>query len=321
MDILSEGKKVFLTEISALQKIQESLDDIFVSIVKKILNCTGKVVFSGMGKPGYIAQKLAATFSSLGIPSFYLHPAEAMHGDLGMVDEKDIVILISHSGESDEIIKILPGLKLLGTFLIGITGNKESTLARNCDIVQVFPAFDEACHLGLAPTSSTTAALCYGDALAVTASIMKGFDRDDFGKRHPAGALGKKLLLRVSDLMAKGEQVPCVMQGTSLIGAIEVISSKGLGCVAVTNENGELSGVFTDGDLRRVVKAHLDIYNVLIDRVMTKKPRYISADKLALDALRYMKDNQINSLPVIEKDGTVVGVITWQLIIRAGIAL
>ena len=244
-----------------------------------------------------------------------------MHGDLGMVDEKDIVILISHSGESDEIIKILPGLKLLGTFLIGITGNKESTLARNCDIVQVFPAFDEACHLGLAPTSSTTAALCYGDALAVTASIMKGFDRDDFGKRHPAGALGKKLLLRVSDLMAKGEQVPCVMQGTSLIAAIEVISSKGLGCVAVTNENGELSGVFTDGDLRRVVKAHLDIYNVLIDRVMTKKPRYISADKLALDALRYMKDNQINSLPVIEKDGTVVGVITWQLIIRAGIAL
>ncbi len=321
MDILSEGKKVFLTEISALQKIQESLDDIFVSIVKKILNCTGKVVFSGMGKPGHIAQKLAATFSSLGIPSFYLHPAEAMHGDLGMVDEKDIVILISHSGESDEIIKILPGLKLLGTFLIGITGNKESTLARNCDIVQVFPAFDEACHLGLAPTSSTTAALCYGDALAVTASIMKGFDRDDFGKRHPAGALGKKLLLRVSDLMAKGEQVPCVMQGTSLIAAIEVISSKGLGCVAVTNENGELSGVFTDGDLRRVVKAHLDIYNVLIDRVMTKKPRYISADKLALDALRYMKDNQINSLPVIEKDGTVVGVITWQLIIRAGIAL
>lgn len=321
MDILSEGKKVFLTEISALQKIQESLDDIFVSIVKKILNCTGKVVFSGMGKPGHIAQKLAATFSSLGIPSFYLHPAEAMHGDLGMVDEKDIVILFSHSGESDEIIKILPGLKLLGTFLIGITGNKESTLARNCDIVQVFPAFDEACHLGLAPTSSTTAALCYGDALAVTASIMKGFDRDDFGKRHPAGALGKKLLLRVSDLMAKGEQVPCVMQGTSLIGAIEVISSKGLGCVAVTNENGELSGVFTDGDLRRVVKAHLDIYNVLIDRVMTKKPRYISADKLALDALRYMKDNQINSLPVIEKDGTVVGVITWQLIIRAGIAL
>lgn len=321
MDILSEGKKVFLTEISALQKIQESLDDIFVSIVKKILNCTGKVVFSGMGKPGHIAQKLAATFSSLGIPSFYLHPAEAMHGDLGMVDEKDIVILISHSGESDEIIKILPGLKLLGTFLIGITGNKESTLARNCDIVQVFPAFDEACHLGLAPTSSTTAALCYGDALAVTASIMKDFDRDDFGKRHPAGALGKKLLLRVSDLMAKGEQVPCVMQGTSLIGAIEVISSKGLGCVAVTNENGELSGVFTDGDLRRVVKAHLDIYNVLIDRVMTKKPRYISADKLALDALRYMKDNQINSLPVIEKDGTVVGVITWQLIIRAGIAL
>lgn len=321
MDILSEGKKVFLTEISALQKIQESLDDIFVSIVKKILNCTGKVVFSGMGKPGHIAQKLAATFSSLGIPSFYLHPAEAMHGDLGMVDEKDIVILISHSGESDEIIKILPGLKLLGTFLIGITGNKESTLARNCDIVQVFPAFDEACHLGLAPTSSTTAALCYGDALAVTASIMKGFDRDDFGKRHPAGALGKKLLLRVSDLMAKGEQVPCVMQGTSLIGAIEVISSKGLGCVAVTNENGELSGVFTDGDLRRVVKAHLDIYNVLIDRVMTKKPRYISADKLALDALLYMKDNQINSLPVIEKDGTVVGVITWQLIIRAGIAL
>lgn len=321
MDILTEGKKVFATEINALEKTEKVLDHVFENIVEEILKCTGKVILSGMGKPGHVAQKLAATFASLGIPSFFLHPAEAMHGDLGMIDEKDVVMLISYSGESDEIIRILPSIKMLGAFLIGITGNENSTLAKNCDIVQVFPQFDEACHLGLAPTSSTTVAMCYGDALAVATSIAKGFTESDFGKRHPAGSLGKKLILRVEDLMAKGDEIPCVVEGTSLIETIEVISSKGLGCVAVTDEQNRLAGFFTDGDLRRIIKMYLDIYNVSIDSVMIQTPKCIDRDILVLEALRYMKDNRINSLPVIGNDKAVLGIITWQMIIRAGIVL
>ncbi len=228
MDILTEAKRVFDAEINALEKTKDSLDDTFVQIFEKIRTCSGKVIFTGMGKPGHIAAKLAATFASLGISAFYLHPAEAMHGDLGMVGEDDIVIAISYSGESDEIVRILPNIRMIGATIIGITGNADSTLAKFSDIFQVLPEFDEACALGLAPTSSTTAVLCYGDALAIATSEVSGFTGSDFGKFHPAGALGKKLILKVDDLMVKGEDIPYVLKNTLLIDAIAIMSKKDL---------------------------------------------------------------------------------------------
>ena len=210
MDVVTEAKRVFNIEIEALTRTRDQLNDTFIAIVELLTRCTGKTAITGVGKSGHIARKIAATLSSLGTPSFYLHPAEAMHGDLGMLSENDVVIAISYSGESDEILKILPGIKLIGAALVAITGNRESTLAHAADFAQVLPCFQEACYLGLAPTSSTTAVLCYGDALAVVASGIYGFKDVDFGKFHPAGALGKKLLLRVDDLMASGEEISLI---------------------------------------------------------------------------------------------------------------
>ena len=206
MDKLAEARRVFDIEIGALEKTKEVLNDTFVQILDLITNCTGKVIVTGMGKPGHIGTKIAATFASLGTPSFFLHPGEAMHGDLGMISANDVVVAISYSGESDEIVHILPNIKMIGATLVGITGNEKSSLAEASDIVQVLPKFNEACYLGLAPTSSTTTVLCYGDALAVVASGIYGFKDVDFGKFHPAGSLGKKLILKVNDLMTKGER-------------------------------------------------------------------------------------------------------------------
>lgn len=321
MDILTEGKRVFDVEIEALEKTKEALDNTFVSILDAVQTCKGKVIFTGMGKPGHIATKLAATFASLGTPSFYLHPAEAMHGDLGMVSEDDVVIAISYSGESDEIVRILPNMRMIGATIIGITGNPNSTLAKFSDILQVLPEFSEACNLGLAPTSSTTAVLCYGDALAVVASEQSGFTESDFGMFHPAGALGKKLVLKVSDLMAKGDEIPFVYENTMLIEAISVMSKKGLGVVSVVDDNHILKGIITDGDLRRIIEKRIDLYSVMVSDVMVKNPKNYKPDKLAVDALRYIKENSINNLPVVDDNKILCGTITWQMIIRAGIVI
>lgn len=321
MDILTEGKRVFDVEIEALEKTKEALDNTFVSILDAVQTCKGKVIFTGMGKPGHIATKLAATFASLGTPSFYLHPAEAMHGDLGMVSEDDVVIAISYSGESDEIVRILPNMRMIGATIIGITGNPNSTLAKFSDILQALPEFSEACNLGLAPTSSTTAVLCYGDALAVVASEQSGFTESDFGMFHPAGALGKKLVLKVSDLMAKGDEIPFVYENTMLIEAISVMSKKGLGVVSVVDDNHILKGIITDGDLRRIIEKRVDLYSVMVSDVMVKNPKNYKPDKLAVDALRYIKENSINNLPVVDDNDILCGTITWQMIIRAGIVI
>lgn len=321
MDILTEGKRVFDVEIEALEKTKEALDNTFVNILDAVQTCKGKVIFTGMGKPGHIATKLAATFASLGTPSFYLHPAEAMHGDLGMVSEDDVVIAISYSGESDEIVRILPNMRMIGATIIGITGNPNSTLAKFSDILQVLPEFSEACNLGLAPTSSTTAVLCYGDALAVVASEQSGFTESDFGMFHPAGALGKKLVLKVSDLMAKGDEIPFVYENTMLIEAISVMSKKGLGVVSVVDDNHILKGIITDGDLRRIIETRVDLYSVMVSDVMVKNPKNYKPDKLAVDALRYIKENSINNLPVVDDNNILCGTITWQMIIRAGIVI
>ncbi len=319
MDKLEEGKRVFDIEIEALQKTRDALDHTFVQILDLVTGCKGKVVVTGMGKPGHIATKLAATFASLGTPSFYLHPGEAMHGDLGMVSENDIVIAISYSGESDEIVKILPNIKMIGATLVGITGNAASTLAQVSDIVQVLPEFNEACYLGLAPTSSTTSVLCYGDALAVVASGVYGFKNADFGKFHPAGSLGKKLVLKVEDLMTKGTDNAIVHVNVLLKEAVVELSKKGLGMVSVVDDEDNLQGVITDGDLRRQLEKGVDIYSLMVEDVMTKKDiTTVGGKRLAVEALNILKKRNISCMPVL--DGKkVIGTIRLQDIIGVGI--
>lgn len=321
MNSIDEARRVFDIEISALQKTRDALDDTFSLILNTITDCKGKVIVTGMGKPGHIATKLAATFSSLGTPSFCLHPAEAMHGDLGMISSDDVVLAISYSGESDEIVRIIPNIKLIGAKLIALTANKNSTLAQHSDIVQVLPKFDEACYLGLAPTSSTTAELCYGDALAVVASGIYGFQKSDFGKFHPAGALGKRLILTVDNLMAKGADIPQILEGSLLMDAISEMTKKALGLVTIVDKKKNIAGLITDGDLRRSIQKHIDIYTVKVDEIMNPTPKTIENSKLAVDALKYMKLNSLNNLLVTDGSPKLAGVITLQRIIKAGIVL
>lgn len=321
MDRLSEAKRVFDVEIDALNKTRDALDKTFLKILDLVTDCKGKVIITGMGKPGHIGAKIAATFASLGTSSFFLHPGEAMHGDLGMISQEDIVIAISYSGESNEIVRILPNIKMIGAILVGITGNSKSTLAQMADIVQVFPQFSEACHLGLAPTSSTTATLCFGDALAVVASEVYGFNDIDFGKYHPAGSLGKKLILKVDDLMAKGIDNPTVHESVSLKEAIVELSKKGLGIVSIVDDIGRLIGVITDGDLRRHLEKGVNIYELSVDKVMTRKPITIESGKMAVEALRELKERNISGMPVIINDCIVVGTIRLQDIVKAGIVI
>lgn len=318
MDRLVEGKRVFDVEIEALKKTRDALGETYLQILDLIVNCKGKVIFTGMGKPGHIAAKLAATFASLGTPSFRLHPAEAMHGDLGMISANDIVIAISFSGESDEIVRILPSIKMIGATLVGLTGNPDSTLAKASDVVQVLPKFEEACYLGLAPTSSTTAALCYGDSLAVVASGIYGFKDSDFGKFHPAGSLGKKLILKVGDLMTAGEKNAKVKLHVSLKDAIIELSKKGLGAVSVVDDDDRLFGIITDGDLRRQLEKNVDVYSLKVDDIMCSAPITIHKDEFAVDALKIMKQNNISCLLVTE-EGKAIGTIRLQDIIGVGI--
>lgn len=319
MDKLSEARNVFDTEIKALKIVKESLNVKFLEAVEILTNCTGKVVITGMGKSGHVARKIAATMSSLGTPSFFLHPAEAMHGDLGMVSNKDIVIAISYSGESDEIISILPNLKMIGTKLISITGNVNSTLAQYSDISLVLPKFNEACHLGLAPTSSTTAVMALGDALAVVASEVNAFKSKDFGILHPAGTLGKKLLLKVSDLAQTGKDNAVILIHQTLKEAIVELSQKGLGMVTVIDAFGNMKGVITDGDLRRLLEREVDVYNLTVTEVMTLNPISIVENEMAVEALKILKEKNISCLPVLSASGTVVGTIRLQTILHAGI--
>ena len=320
MDKLLEAKKIFDIEITALEKTRDSLDNTFLQILDLVVNCKGKVIVTGMGKPGHIAGKIAATFSSLGTPSFKLHPAEAMHGDLGMISGNDVVVAISFSGESDEIVRILPNIKIIGAALVGITGNPNSTLAKASDIVQVLPPIKEACYLGLAPTSSTTAVLCYGDALAVVASEIYGFKDADFGKFHPAGALGKKLFMTVKDVMINAEDTAVVGKGSSLSEAIVAMSKRGLSIVTEV-ENRKINGILTDGDLRRLLENNADIYSLQFDQVMTRNPVVINEHVMAVDALKILKNRRFTSMPVISDDNTYVGIVALHSIIKEGIVV
>lgn len=318
MDRLAEGKRVFDIEIAALEKTRDVLDEAYLDILDRITNCKGKVIITGMGKPGYIAAKLAATFASLGTPAFRLHPAEAMHGDLGMVSANDVVIAISFSGESDEIVRILPNIKMIGVTLVGITGNPNSTLALASDVVQILPKFEEACYLGLAPTSSTTAALCYGDSLAVVASGIYGFKDSNYALFHPAGSLGKKLILRVEDLMVAGDKNAKVYADVPLKDAIIELSQKGLGAVSIVDNEDRLLGIITDGDLRRQLEKGVDVYSLKVEDIMTQYPCTIAKEKLAVEALKLLKDRNISCL-IVTEFRKVLGIIRLQDIIGVGI--
>lgn len=318
-DYISEAKKVFDKEIEALEKTRDALGEDFETILNLILDCEGKLILTGMGKPGHIATKMSATFASLGIPSFFMHPGEAMHGDLGMVEKKDVVMLMSYSGESEEVTRLMPVLKEIGCKTIAITGKPQSTLAQECQYHFFFPDFEEACYLHLAPTSSTTTLLVLGDALAVIASRAINYTRDDFGLHHPAGALGKKLLVKVKNLMYSGDEDAVVLEGSTLHQAIVEMSKKGLSMVTIVDTDNNIKGIITDGDLRRMLDKNVDVYNAVVDDLMTKNPTTVDYREMAVNALQTMSDKKITCMPVVDEENKLVGTILMQDIFKAGI--
>lgn len=306
-------------ERNAIDALTDRIDDHFVRACEVIMACKGRVVVTGMGKSGHIGNKIAATLASTGTPSFFVHPGEASHGDLGMITSQDVVLGISNSGNTSEVLTILPLIKRMGAPLISMTGNTNSTLAReavaNLDVSVAL----EACPLGLAPTSSTTATLVMGDALAVALLEARGFSTEDFALSHPGGSLGRKLLLRVSEIMHTGDRIPRVQEDITLGGALLEISRKGLGMTTVINAAGDLVGVFTDGDLRRTLDRSVDIHNTPIAAVMTRNGRVIHDDQLAAEALNMMEELKINALPVIDRNGRLTGAINMHDLLRAGV--
>lgn len=323
IDIINEAKNVFDIEIKALEKVKNEIDDRFVKIVNAILDCKGKLIFVGIGKPGHIATKLSATFASLGTPSFYLHPSEAQHGDLGMISKQDVVLAISFSGESEEVIRILPNIRKIGATIIGVSGNKNSSLIKNSDIAFVFPTIEEACYMKLAPTSSTTAELVLGDAIAVLCAKLKAFNKKDFALFHPAGSLGKSLITTVGDIMSTGKENAVVKVGTSFQEALEEMCRTSLGMVNVVDNNNKLVGIFTDGDLRRKLSQKVDIYNMNLEEILTHTPVTIREDMLAAEALRIMiqGDKKVSVAPVIDEQGKLLGALSAKEIIKMGINL
>lgn len=321
MDILTEVKRVFDTEIQELDKVKETLDSSIVDVINAVNACKGKVVLCGMGKPGHIARKVSASMSSLGIHSYVLHPGEAMHGDLGTLSRDDIILVISNSGETSEICRILPNIRMIGTPIVAITSNGKSSLAQFADYLICLPEMKEAGKLNLAPTSSTTAALVIGDAIAVVVSEMRRFKKENFAMYHPAGALGRKLTVKVDDIMAKGDAAPKILIHSNMQHAIVEMCKTGLGAVTVIDEKGKMCGLISDGDLRRCMEKRIDIYNMNVEEVMTEKPVYTYQNMLAVDALRIMEDRekQISVLPVLDENDIVVGLVRNHDIINLGI--
>jgi arabinose-5-phosphate isomerase len=320
--ILKEAKRVIRVEAEALAALAESLDGEFEKAVRMILGARGRVVVTGMGKSGLICQKIASTMASTGTPAFFLHPAEGIHGDLGMIMKGDVVIAVSNSGETEEVLRILPVIKRLGAELIAMSGNRNSTLARSGDVFLDVSIKEEACPLGLAPTASTTATLAMGDALAVALLVERGFRAEDFALFHPGGSLGKKLLLKVRDLMHKDARIPLVSADTLMREALFEITSKGLGIVGVTSEKGSLAGVITDGDLRRALEKGIDIINMAARELMVVNPKRIEAEELAAKALQRMEQYAITSLFVFENigDEKPIGIIHLHDLLKAGLA-
>jgi arabinose-5-phosphate isomerase len=314
---IASAKRTIKIESNSISQIASQLDKSFITLCDKVIKCDGKFIVMGVGKSGHIAQKISATLSSTGTPSIFIHPTEAAHGDMGLIDKKDIVLLISNSGETDEIINILPSLKRHCKEIASLTSNNKSSIAKSADIKIQLKSKKEACPLNLAPTSSTTNALVFGDALAIALLEAKGFTQKDFASSHPAGKLGKKLITQVEDLMHKGNAVPKVSADTILDKALLEITKKNLGITLIV-EKTRLVGIFTDGDLRRCINKKVDIQNTKIKDVMTKKFKTITSDALAIDAANIMEDNKIFTLVVIDKNKHI-GVISMHDLIEARI--
>lgn len=304
---LEAGRRVLQIEARAVQLLADRLDANFVRAAQIVFGCEGRVVVSGMGKSGHIARKIASTLASTGTPAFFVHPAEASHGDLGMVTREDVIIALSNSGESAELLVIVPLIKRMGGKLIAITGNPNSSLGREADVHLDANVAEEACSLGLAPTASTTAALALGDALAVTLLEARGFGKDDFARSHPGGSLGRRLLTHVRDIMRTGKAVPAVTDEASFAEAILEVSRKGMGMTAVTNGTKRVVGIFTDGDLRRALEKGGDLRDMALSELMTANPRCVGPDQLAAEAADVMEQNKISQLLVVDANHELVG--------------
>lgn len=316
--LVKSARTVIATEAAAICSLEPRINGAFSDACRRILDCNGRVVVSGMGKSGHIARKVAATLASTGTPAFFVHPGEASHGDLGMIQPQDIVLALSNSGETDELLLILPMIKRQGIPLIAMTGNENSSLARQADIHLDVSVPAEACPLGLAPTASTTAALVMGDALAIALLETRGFTSDDFARSHPAGSLGRRLLLHISDIMHTGEGVPMVPATASMSDALMEVTEKRLGLTAVVDADQRLVGVFTDGDLRRAIDdSEVDLRTSLVHDIMSHRPKAITPDKLAIEAAQLMEKHQIHALLVVDDDSRVVGALNIHDLLRA----
>jgi arabinose-5-phosphate isomerase len=317
--LLALARQVLDIEADALRALSSRLDGGFADAVALILACTGRVVVSGMGKSGHIGGKIAATLASTGTPAFFMHPGEASHGDLGMIAPNDVVLALSNSGESNEIVSIVSLIKRRGAKLIAMTGNPNSTMAREADVHLNAAVDKEACPLNLAPTASTTAALALGDALAVALLDARGFSADDFARTHPGGSLGRRLLIHVRDVMHAGDELPKISRDASLKVALLEMTKKGLGMTAVVDDDDKVVGVFTDGDLRRALEHALDLQQARVVDLMTKNPKTIRADELAVAAVEKMDTLKINGLLVVDADNTLVGALNMHDLLKAGV--
>lgn len=318
-DLIDSAQRTIRLEIEAVQELLPRINADFIKACELILSCKGRVVVVGMGKSGHIGNKIAATLASTGTTSFFVHPAEASHGDMGMITKDDIVLALSNSGSTAEIVTLLPLIKRLGIRLISMTGNPESPLAKAAEVNLDARVSQEACPLNLAPTSSTTASLVLGDALAIALLEARGFTAEDFAFSHPGGALGRRLLLKVENVMHSGESLPQVTRGTSLRDALLEMTQKGLGMTTVLEADGHLAGIFTDGDLRRALDKGIDVRDARIDDVMTPHGKTIRAEMLAAEALKIMEDNKISALVVVDSDDRPIGAFNLGDLLRAGV--
>lgn len=318
-ELLDLARETLEIEARAVQRMSSRLSDDFATACHLCMATTGRVVVTGMGKSGHIASKIAATLASTGTPAFFMHPAEASHGDLGMITDQDLLLAISYSGESDEIITFLPLVKRLGAKLVTMTGNPDSTLANAADVHLDVGVTEEACPLNLAPTASTTATLAMGDALAVALLKYRGFTAEDFARSHPSGALGKRLLLRVSDVMRSGDEIPAVRTNVSLRDGLMEMTQKGLGMTAIVDKDHKIVGIFTDGDLRRALDEGADVHETKMSDIMHTGCKTTSADILAAEAVHILEENQITSLLVADDEQRLVGALNVHDLFRAGI--
>ncbi len=316
---IESALRVIDIEGKAIARLQQHINEDFIRACDMLRACKGKVVVCGMGKSGHIGNKIAATLASTGTPAFFMHPGEANHGDLGMLSKDDVMLAISNSGETSELLGLLPVVKRLGVPIIAMSGKPESSLAQYSDCHLCIAVEQEACSLGLAPTSSTTATLVMGDALAIALLDANGFTSEDFALSHPGGSLGRKLLLKISDIMSTGELMPLVAEDCLVSDTLLEISQKGLGMAGIIDQTGKLTGIFTDGDLRRILDARIDVHHTQVQQVMTRKFTTVPSDELAVQALNLMEQRKINSMFAVDAQGLPLGAFNMHTLLRAGV--